>query len=390
MDAAVTGSWAADAGGGHYVRAFLRDAAANLVDGARKIAILLPTRALGDLVFALPALHAVRAAYPAAEIVLLGQPWHETLLTDRPGPVDRCIAMPASFDRLDERRDPDPPAPRQVVDDLLARLRAERFDVAVHLCGGGWSANPFLGRLGAAVTAGSRAADAAGVGRWVPFRPFQPEVLRLLEVVSLIGASPATVEPSVPVLSADRAAAQAALPDDGRPLALLHPGASDSSRWWPAERFAVVGNELARRGARVVVTGTDAERELVGRTLAALAAGESACGRLSLAALIGLLDRATVLVSNDSGPVHLGAAVGTATVGVYRAIHAMTSRPPTHARHRVLISWQMSCPTCGSDSLRDDCDHADSLVADVSAAAVVREAVELYQAELSRWSSPAC
>jgi ADP-heptose:LPS heptosyltransferase len=285
---------------------------------------------------------------------------------------------------MDESRDPEPPAPGREVDPLLAKLAAERFDVAVHMCGGGWSANPFIGRLGAAVTAGSRAADAPAAGRWVPFRPFQPEVLRLLEVVSAIGAVPVTVEPRVPVTNTDRAAAAAVFPGDDRPLVLLHPGASDSSRWWPAERFGAVGAELARRGARVVVTGTDAERDLAARVLAALGGGESVCGRLSLAGLIGLLDRAALLVSNDSGPVHLGAAVGTATVGIYRAIHAMTSRPPTHARHRVLISWQMACPTCGSDSLRDDCDHAPSFVEDVSTAAVTAEATELFELERRR------
>lgn len=57
-------------------------------EGVRKIAVLR-ANALGDYVFSLPALDALRAAYPQAEIVLLGQPWHARFLAGRPGPLDR-------------------------------------------------------------------------------------------------------------------------------------------------------------------------------------------------------------------------------------------------------------------------------------------------------------
>jgi ADP-heptose:LPS heptosyltransferase len=63
------------------------------VPGVRRIAVLR-ANALGDFIFALPALEALRAAYPQAEIVLLAKKWHATFLQGRPGPVDRVVVVP--------------------------------------------------------------------------------------------------------------------------------------------------------------------------------------------------------------------------------------------------------------------------------------------------------
>lgn len=63
------------------------------VPGVRRIAVLR-ANVLGDFIFALPALEALRAAYPQAEIVLLAKKWHATFLQGRPGPVDRVVAVP--------------------------------------------------------------------------------------------------------------------------------------------------------------------------------------------------------------------------------------------------------------------------------------------------------
>ena len=65
------------------------------VPDIRKIAVLR-ANGLGDFIFALPALEALRVAYPEAEIVLLGKKWHANFLANRPGPVDRVIVVPVS------------------------------------------------------------------------------------------------------------------------------------------------------------------------------------------------------------------------------------------------------------------------------------------------------
>jgi ADP-heptose:LPS heptosyltransferase len=355
------------------------------VEGVHKLAVLR-ANAIGDYLVSLPAIQALRAAYPAAELVLLGAGWHAGFLAGRPGPVDRCLAVPPTVGVRDDR----PPAPAAEVDRFFARMRAERFDLAVQLQGGGRHSNPFVCRLGARVTAGSRAPDAPALDRTVPYTGHQHEIHRFLEVVSQVGAAPVTLEPRLAVTDADRAEAAAVLGRDDRPLVVLHPGANDPRRRWPVERLAAVGSELARKGARLAVVGTASERGLVDRLVDGLD-GDAAdlAGRLGLGGLAGLLEQATVLVGNDSGPRHLTAAVGTATVAVHWGVSLGAYGPLYRARHRAPTSWRLHCPVCGANGLQEDCrpSHQASFVADVTVDEVLAEALDLLAIETARASA---
>jgi ADP-heptose:LPS heptosyltransferase len=209
-------------------------------------------------------------------------------------------------------------------------------------------------------------------------------------VVGLVGAAPVTMEPRLEVTADDRAEAVAALAADERPLVVLHPGAADPRRRWPVERLAMVGGELARKGARLAVVGTASERGLVDRLLAGLD-GDAAdlAGRLGLGGLAGLLERATLLVGNDSGPRHLAAAVGTATVAVYWGVHLGSYGPLYRARHRTPTSWRLHCPVCGANGLQEDCrsSHEASFVADVTVDEVLAEALDLLATETASASA---
>jgi ADP-heptose:LPS heptosyltransferase len=350
-----------------------------LVKDVRKLAVLR-ANAIGDYLVSLPAIEALGAAYPEAELVLLGADWHADFLAGRPGPVDRCVPVPPTAGVRDDR----PPSPPGAVDSFFARMRAERFDLAVQLQGGGRHSNPFVRRLGARVTAGSQAPDAPALDRAVPYTGHQHEIHRFLEVVALVGAAPVTLEPRLQVTDADRAEATAALGGDDRPLVVLHPGANDSRRRWPVERLAVVGSELARKGARLAVAGTAADQPLADRLLATLE-GDAAdlTGRLGLGGLAGLLERAILLVGNDSGPRHLAAAVGTATVAVHWGVSLGSYGPLSRVRHRAPTAWRLHCPVCGANGLQQDCrsSHDASFVADVTTDEVLAEALDLFATE---------
>ena len=356
-----------------------------LVEGVHKLAVLR-ANAIGDYLVSLPAIEALRTAYPQAELVLLGADWHASFLAGRPGPVDRCLAVPPTAGVRDDQ----PPSQPAVADLFFARMRAERFDLAVQLQGGGRHSNPFVCRLGARVTAGSQAPDAPPLDRTVPYTRDQHEIHRFLEVVGLVGATPVTLEPRLEVTAADRAEAAAALAEDDRPLVVLHPGANDPRRRWPVERLAVVGSELARKGARLAVVGTAADQPLADRLLATLD-GEAAdlTGRLGLGGLAGLLEQATLLVGNDSGPRHLAAAVGTATVAVYSCVSLGSYGPLYRARHRAPTAWRLHCPVCGVNGLQQDCrsSHHASFVADVTVDEVLAEALDLLATETARASA---
>jgi ADP-heptose:LPS heptosyltransferase len=351
-----------------------------LVAGAERIAVLR-ANALGDFIVSLPALEALRAAYPGAEITLLAADWHGELLRGRPSPVDRCLPVPPS----QGVRDDSEPAPPQALEAFFERMRAQRFDLAVQLHGGGRHSNPFVRRLGARLAAGSQAPDAPPLDRCVPYTLYQPEVVRFLEVVGLVGAAPVGLEPRLQVTGRDRAEAARALPEDGRPLVALHPGGSDPRRHWPLEKLAAVAAELARKGPRLVVIGTAAEQARCGRLVELLEGrAESLCGRLRLSGLTGLLERCALLVGNDSGPMHLAAAVGTATAGVYWCGNLVNVGPLARARHRAVPSWRTHCPACGTDCIHDRCAHQDSFVAEVRVSDVLAEALDLLEREPRR------
>ena len=91
------------------------------VEDVRRLAVLR-ANAIGDFLVSLPAIEALRAAYPAAELVLLGAGWHAGFLAGRPGPVDRCVPVPPTVGVRDDR----PPSPPGAVDSFFARMRAER------------------------------------------------------------------------------------------------------------------------------------------------------------------------------------------------------------------------------------------------------------------------
>jgi len=134
---------------------------------------------------------------------------------------------------------------------------------------------------------------------------------------------------------------------EGAPWVAINPGATfgTAKRWLP-ERFAAVGDALARRGARVAVVGGAAERS-VGEAIVAqmTAPARMLCGETTLPELAGVLSRAALLVTNDSGPMHLAAALGRRVVAVFGPTDWRETHP-VGAEHR-LVRESVHCAPCG-------------------------------------------
>lgn len=343
------------------------------LDGIERIAVLR-ANALGDFLLALPALEALKAAYPGASMTLLGTAWHAAFLDGRPGPVDEVVVLPPITGVSTMEAGHRAPA------ELFERLRERRFGLAVQIHGGGRYSNPFVRGLGARTTAGLRTPDAEPLDRWVPYVPYQHETLRFLEVVALVGGVAGRLEPWVARTGADAAEVAAALGEPPAGLVALHPGAMDPRRRWPAEFFAAVGDRLDRP---IVVTGSEAERELVERVTEAMRRpAVPLAGALGVGGLAALYARCDLLVANDTGPRHLAAAVGTATVGIYWCGNLINAGPLTRSRNRPLVSWTAACPVCGAgglDPAAERCAHDPSWVADIPVDAVVEQARELLR-----------
>ncbi len=346
----------------------------------RKIAVFRPN-AVGDFVFCLPALHALRRTYREAEIVYLGRPWHRDFLSGRQGPVDRVVVVPdlpgigAAED--DTRAAVD-------ADNFMREMQASHFDIALQMYGGGRFANPLMLGFGARLSVGMRSPDAAPLDRCVWYGGSVNRRLQLLEVAALAGARAWPMESELAVMPADRLGAALLIREEPeRPLVVLQPGASDVRRQWPAERFAAVGDALAEMGALVAVNGSAQEAALCHGVIDAMRHDAvDLSGRTSLSALCGLLERAALLVSNDTGPLHLALALGRPCVGVYWLTNLIESAPLRQGNHRAAVSTRTSCPVCSAENISQRCEHQLSFVDDVLLEEVAALAIGLLR---DRW-----
>ena len=340
-------------------------------EDVRRIAVLRG-RGIGDLMFVLPAVESLLAAYPGAEVTLLGMPSHAALLAADPAPFAAVEVLPAHPGVRDDGV-PDADA----TEAFCARLRERRFDLAVQAHGGGGNSNPFLLRLGARHTVGTAAPGAAPLERVVPYRYYQHETQRWLEVAALAGA------PAVQLEARLRGRANRRPRPGVRPRLVVHPGATDPRRQWPASRFAAVARAVAARGTEVVVVGDRSDlaaaEQILGEASSPLVT--SVAGTATLPALVDLLEDSDVVLANDSGPRHLAMAVGTATVGVFWGPNMVNATALGRRRHRMHPAWTVSCPRCGAplasgDELR--CAHEDeSWVRSVRTDAVLDDVLDL-------------
>lgn len=348
------------------------------IEQVARIAVLRPN-AVGDFVFALPALHALKHAYPDAELVYIGKEWHAQFLHGRPGPVDRVLEMPpvpgvGAPMAIDGRASSE--CGRDPVERFLARMRDERFDIALQMFGGGRFSNPFVAQFGARLSVGARALDAPPLDRCVAYVEPGNRRLALLEIAALAGAGVLPLQQELAVIDADRGEADAVLPPEpGRRLAVLQPGASDPRRRWSPERFAAVGDALAAQGALVAINGTGQEADVAGQVRAAMRHDAvDLSGKLSLGGLCGLLERADVVIANDTGPLHLALAIGTPCVGIFWHTNLADGMPLRPSLLRAAVSARLHCPVCGLDNRAMRCAHAASFVDDVAVAEVVEMA----------------
>jgi ADP-heptose:LPS heptosyltransferase len=284
---------------------------------------------LGDLLCVVPALRALRTAWPAAELTYIGLPGTEwfaerfAVYIDRFEPLRAWSGLPETADDPLEQ------------DAFARRMRARRFDVAFQLHGDGHVTNDLIASLGARRTAGLAQAGAPRPDdRTFPDVPDASEVERTLLPVRAAG-----------VTTDDRRLAWPEHPFDLRGLlgleqdtyAVLHAGASLPSRRWDPAGFALVADALARLGLEIVLTGVAAEAAITRRVAQATTAPTvDLAGALDLGGAAALIRRARLLVTNDTGVSHLAAAVGTPSVVVFTVTDPMRWKPegPIHVAVR--------------------------------------------------------
>ena len=315
---------------------------------AARVCVIKPS-ALGDVVQAMALLPALRKRFPHAEITwviasgLAG-------LVDRHPLVDRAIRFDRRGGWFAWRR-------------LLGELRAARFDLVFDLQGLART-GLMTAATGAPVRIGlesAREGSSLAVHRTLPdtgrLMPAHQRYWRVAEELGVGGLSRTT---PIAVTRSVADFARAVLPSGRLTLGLV-PGARWDTKRWPALKFARLAVKAYRRfGAVPVIVGAPDEVELcaeVQRTILRLAPG---CGSTNLAGgttlkqLAAVLSACDLVVSNDTGPMHLAAAVGTPIVGVFTCTDPVRSGPPGD-RHELLQtavacagSYKKACPIAGA------------------------------------------
>jgi lipopolysaccharide heptosyltransferase II len=305
--------------------------------------------ALGGVLMCTPAMRALRRAAPGRTLTLLGSPSGAAAQPCIPE-LDDAIAWTAPWANAG------PPSDTAGLA-LIATLAARAFDAAVIFTTYTQSALPaaLLCQLAGIPLrlAHCRENPYGLLTDWIPdpepTHLVRHEVQRQLALVQRVGCRGAEPGLSFVPRPADAAAARLRLSmagvDPDRPWILLHPGASAASRRYPPAQWAQVLRLLAQDPRLpLVLTGSAAEAELVdGIQFASAVPAISLAGRLSLGELGAALQMAAVAVTNNTGPAHMAAAVGTPVVDLYALTNPQHT--PWHVRNRVLFH-DVPCRFC--------------------------------------------
>jgi ADP-heptose:LPS heptosyltransferase len=303
---------------------------------------------LGDLLCSVPALRAIRHAYPSAVISLIGLPWAAKFVRRFNHLVDAFVEFPG-IAGLPER-EPDAAAWPA----FIFAAQHAKLDLAIQMHGSGEITNAVTLMLGAKRTAGFHPRDGAcpDAECFAPWPASGTEIDRCLALIDFLGIPRRGRDLEFPIAAEEHAAAHALANAHGlaaRAFVCIHPGARLRSRRWPASRFAEISRLVSDSGLRVVVTGTAEEADVCADV--ARRAGDDAldlCGQTSLGVLAALVAMARLVVCNDTGMSHVAAAVGTPSVVVSCGADAARFSPADSDRHRVLHA-DVPCRPCMHD-----------------------------------------
>lgn len=295
-----------------------------------RVGVLRALPGLGDMLCAVPALRRLRGGMPDAHVALIGLPSARGFVERYPDLIDELVELPG-FPGLTE---PLPDAGEMTT--FLTAMQERRLDLAIQMHGSGGVSNVLTALLGATAMAGCYLP-----GSWRPEGAFVPYPADLAEpsrwdaLADGIGLPDVGHGVGFPIMEAERQAIATLLPN-GR-YAIVHPGASEPARRWPADRFAAVADALAEAGYRVVLSGTADEAPLTA-AVAGLMRGPATdlAGRTSLGTMAALLDGAGLLVTNDTGVSHLAAAIATPSVVLFLQSDPVRWAPTDKRRHRVV------------------------------------------------------
>lgn len=306
---------------------------------------------VGDMVCALPAINAIRTAYPSAHLTLL------TSSVDGKFPgANELLAGSKLVDEIQIYLKSDISGLRNRLR-FLRSIRARSFEMWIDLPQD--LAGPFNQFRNMLIARLSGAQWAYGWGfistlkLWVQvqseFLSFPNEVQRLLGIIRNAGITADEKARFPTELGSDEQNIVDGLLGVStgiNELVAIAPGAKKKLSLWPAERFVTVGRYLVSKGLTVVVLGGSADAQIC-REVAEGIGGDTInlTGRTSLKETCVVLSRCLLLICNDSGVQHLSSAVGTPCVSIFSS-HDMPGKWHPYGSENVVIRKWIDCHTC--------------------------------------------
>ncbi len=282
--------------------------------------LVVRTDRLGDVILTLPVFNALRRRFPGAHLAILAGRYAGAIVEGY-APVDEILW----YDEGGGRRVP--------FRAMRAILRSARFDAAVIV-------HPtlrlallaFLARIPVRIGSGYRYYSFLFNRRVYAHRKTaeRHELEYNMDLLAPLGCDTAARKPLDVVLDIPRTArerASAILEEAGvaGKFVVIHPGSGGSARDWPVGNFSLLARRIVPgMNLRVVVTGTEAEFPLAEAVARAVSPpGVNLAGKLGLKELAAVVEKASLFVSNSTGPLHVAVAVGTPVVGLFPRIRVM-------------------------------------------------------------------
>jgi ADP-heptose:LPS heptosyltransferase len=276
--------------------------------GEEKRFLILSTTGLGDTLWGTPAIRALRQCFPTSYIGVITSPVGKACLQHNRR-IDELFVVenPVFFSLFP----------------LYWKLKKRRITHVLNFHTSQRPILPLASILGAAEIIGTH-----GINKGLDFLLTHAldhdsfhEIQRRLDIVSQVGAQTLDSSMELFLSQEDEKIADSFLADQHIPsyfpLIALHPGAKDGFKQWPVSHFVELGNRLVRNvGCRVIVTGTPGEKSLV-ESIASQIEGAIAATNLPLLAAAALIKKMDLLISNDTGPMHVAFAMKTPTIGLF-------------------------------------------------------------------------
>lgn len=314
---------------------------------------------IGDILVTLPVLHRIRQRFPQAYITLLtspgrkGAPGAQQILPRGKWFDDLMIYFSEDVETWNGRLQ------------LLRRVRKSKFDLFIQLPNQQSRLRDEIRNMTFARLAGCPYAEGFEVSQRALFVREEarhvPQIRESLRIYRSVAAQ-LSLGPYEDVLLPIPEASRTLLADfllqkgvaPNEPFLVMHSGAKRHTNQWPLERYAFVADEISRRwGIRLILTGSKAEQPMV-ESLAALMRENPVivCGELDLSQMSALLERSCLYVGNDTGPMHIAAAVGTPTVSIFSA-RDFPERWHPGGRGHVVLRQDAPCSPC----FKEICDR---------------------------------